>query len=239
MKCSRIFEHVLFVLLLGAAGTMTPAVSQSPTSGTGTPSEKKPSAHIRVRVMLFNDKQSISVSLPQDGAGPRSLLALPGTERPVTTSYEEIPIDSDNLAVKVGETPLPTQTTLVEDVYYTLLIYPKAGKIVSKLLQDTFSPDSEKLCRMRIFNLGSERTTMLTLGGGKEIPVGPNTFHELDLQQAGSVPIEVRVLDPAGGHPARSLIAINTGATPACSIVIVPDYRGKFRPRVWNDGPQE
>jgi len=222
---------LLFCLLASAIPARLDAESASP------PSAKKQPAYFRVRAFLMEEKQPISVTLPQPNLEPVELLSAPNGERVINTPYEEMPAKEIKLAVRIGSETYDVHAKLDEGIYYTLLVYRESGRLLTPLLQDTFADPTEPGCHIRVFNFGSERTAILSFRGKYAQQFASNTFTELILPSHGKLKINAIVPDPSGGYPAKSSAEINTKSSQAFSVVIVPDYRGKFRPRIWIDGP--
>lgn len=200
-------------------------------------SNKKLPAHLRIRAFLMDEKQAISVSLAQPNADPRELLGAPNGGHPINTPYEELPPKETKLSINIGGETRDVAVKLDEGIFYTLLLYREGGRLLTPLLQDTFPGSEEPTCRVRVFNFGSNRTAHLSIGGNNTQRFPPNSFTELTLQPGGKLAINVTIPDPDGGYPALSSADLDTKSDRAVSVVIVPDYRGKFRPRIWMDGP--
>ena len=205
---------------------------------SGNPSStKKQSAYFRVRAFLMEEKQPISVTLLQPNVEPVEFLTASNSEQPINTPYEEMPAKEIKLAVRIGSENYDVHVKLNEGIYYTLLVYRESGRLLTPLLQDTFTDPAEPGCHIRVFNFGSERTAILSFRGKSPQQFAPNTFTELTLPSRGKIKINAMVPDPGGGYPAKSSAEISPRSSQAFSVVIVPDYRGKFRPRIWMDGP--
>ena len=204
----------------------------------GTPaSNKKLPAHFRVRVFLLDENQAISVNLSQPNADPVELLSAPNGEHPIITPYEELWPKETKLSIRIGSENHDVAVKLDEGLFYTLLVCRDGGGLVTPLLQDTFPDSAEPGCHVRVFNFGSSRTANLSIGGKKPRQFPPNTFRELLLPPDVKLVLNVSIPDPGGGYPAISSAEINTKSAQTVSVVIVPDYRGHFRPRVCQDGP--
>jgi len=206
------------------------------TEPSAPESNKKPSAHFRIRAFLMDEKQAISVALPQPNAEPLALLSASNGKNPINTPYEEFPPKEMKVDVAIGGKIHEVDVKLDAGIFYTLLLCREGGRLVTRLLQDTFPDPAEPGCHVRVCNFGSDRKAILSVGGNAMRQFDPNTFTELVLPPDGKVPINVSVLNPKGGYPANSNVVINTKSAQAVSVVIVPDYRGNFRPRVWMDG---
>jgi len=204
--------------------------------GTAAPNKKLP-AHLRVRAFLMDEKQAISVTLPQPNGDPVELLSAPNGEHPVITPYEDLPANENKLSIRIGSENHDLAVKLDEGIFYTLLLCREGGGLVTPLLQDKFPDSAEPGCHIRVFNFGSNRTANLSVGGKNARQFPPNTFTELMIPPDGKLALHVSIPDPDGGYPAISSAEINTKSAQAVSVVIVPDYRGKFRPRISKDGP--
>lgn len=222
---------LLFCLFASALPARLDAESRNP------PSAKKQPAYFRVRAFLMEEKQPISVALQQPNLDPVELLSAPNGESIISIPYEEMPAKEIKLTVRIGSESFDVNAKLDEGIYYTLLIYRESGRLLTPLLQDTFADPADPDCHIRVFNFGSERTAILTFRGQNAKQFAPNTFTEFTLPSRGKLKIDAMVPDPSGGYPAKSSTEINTNSVQAFSVIIVPDYRGKFRPRIWIDGP--
>ena len=222
---------LLFCLLALASPARLNAEPGAPATN------KKLPAHFRVRAFLMDEKEAISVTLPQPNADPVELLSAPNGEHPIITPYEELPAKEAKLSVRIGNENHDVAVKLDEGIFYTLLLCRHGGGLVTPLLQDTFPDSAEPGCHVRVFNFGSNRTANLSFGETNASQFPPNSFTELILPPAGKLALNVSILDPGGGYPAISSAGINTKSAQAISVVVVPDYRGNFRPRVCKDGP--
>jgi hypothetical protein len=186
----------------------------------------------------MDENQAISVTLPQPNVDPVELLSAPnGGEHPVITPYEELPAKETKLSIRIGSETRDLVVKLDEGIFYTLLLYREEGRLLTPLLQDTFLGSEEPNCHVRVFNFGSNRTANLSIGGNNTQRFPPNSFTELTLPRKRKLAINVTIPDPDGGYPALSSVELGTKSDRSVSVVIVPDYRGKFRPRIWMDGP--
>jgi hypothetical protein len=223
---------LLFCFLASAFPARMNAEPEPPSS------KKKQPAYFRIRVFLLDEKQAVSATLPQPNADPVELLSAPSGEHPITTPYEGLPAKETKLAIRIGSQTHEVDMKLDEGIYYTLLVYREGGGLLTPLLQDTFPDPAEPGCHIRIFNFGSNRTANLSLDGKNEQQFAPNTFTELPaLPVEGKLAINITIPDPGGGYPAIARADINIKAARALSVVIVPDYRGNLRPRIFKDGP--
>lgn len=218
----------LFVALLSAQET-APVPEASPN---------KSPAHVRVWAMVFAEKTAFAVKLrPKDGE-PVSLLDTPG-ETPSKGFYGEIPKGVAELSiVSAGQIVDTKSITLASDDYQTILVRRKGSRLVLEVLQDPLPGQKDFPPALRLFNFGTGRVAEVTIGKEGKVVVPDNEFLIKPISQTGEVPLSVVLPDPAGGPPAISSTDIDTRTSPSWSVVTVPDYRGKLRPRVSPDGKE-
>lgn len=196
-------------------------------------------SYIRVRVVAVGLQEPVSASLKN--APPDFPLFLESfvPSLPTTTPYEKIPSKGKAIELEFGGKSSSVTLDLIPSQFYTLLLYQKGTDLETKLLQDSFPPETSSQIPLRIFNFGSMRSATIKIGDFPIINSFPSSFQEASLPSSGILPMQIVVPDPAGGYPALNLGEIDLRKGKALSIFIMPDYRGKFRPRVWQDAVLE
>jgi len=206
---------------------------------TDSVAPKYPNSYLRVRIMAFDIQTPVSVSLRSSTPDAPKILDEYVPLKPTTTPYENVPSKGDALEISVGGKTKTLNLDLLPDAFYTLLLYENESSLEQRLLQDSFPPGSQSRPPLRIYNFGSNRSALIKVGNFAPIKSPPKTFLEIEMDGSGVLPMQVVVPDPAGGYPAISSGEIVFTEGKSTSIVIIPDYRGKFRPRVWQDAVLE
>ena len=91
--------------------------------------------------------------------------------------------------------------------------------------------------RLRIFSGGSNRPARVYTKD-QTLAVQPNSSVEWRIP-AGATRLGVVVASEDGSPPAESVLEFDAIARSGISVWIVPDYRGRFRPRVFADAVRE
>ncbi len=226
---------LLPALICGAAFSL----EASPEKVDGGPviaAAKAPTSFFRVRIMTFQESEPIFVAIQSRNQEDLVLMENVRPSSPTATSYEEIPSKNTTIQLEVGGVSKKYNEDFLPDQFYTLLLYPKGSGLEDILLQDTFIGNPGQFPNLRILNFGSNRNATVVIEGQPTIPVPPNTFIQKVLLGEGTKKMTVTVPDPEGGYPALSMGEIQLSSNRATTIMIAPDYRGKFRPRIWQDG---
>lgn len=226
---------LIFFLLSFFASFVFAQETEQPDSAA----PKRPLSYLRVRIMAFDIETPVSISLKSAAPDAPKILDEYVPIQPSTTPYEGTASKGDALEISIGGKTNTLNLDLLPDTFYTLLLYQNGSNLEQRLLQDSFPPGSLSRPPLRIFNFGSNRSAQIKVGDFAPITSPPGTFQEIELDASGILPMQVIVPDPAGGYPALSSGEILFTQGKSTSIVIIPDYRGKFRPRVWQDAVLE
>ncbi len=237
MKTPHLFA-LFFVTATLLMQTVASAQQVTEDASAGGNSRKQES-YIRVRVVAVGLQESVSVFLKDapDDFPPFLESFVPSL--PTTTPYEKIASRGKTIELQIGGKASSVTLDLLPSQFYTLLLFQKGSELETKLLQDSFPPEASSQIPLRIFNFGSSRSATIKIGDFPLINSSPSSFQEVSLPALGILPMQIVVPDPEGGYPALNLGEMDLEKGKGTSIFIMPDYRGKFRPRVWRDAVLE
>jgi hypothetical protein len=208
---------------------------------TAPPPEASPAkspAHVRVWAMVFGEKTPFAVKTKTKEGEPMTLLDTPG-DKPTKGFYAEVPKGPTELTIVANGLVADTKTVdLVANDYRTILVRRKGARLVLEVLQDPLPGQKDFPPTLRLLNFGTGRVAEVTIGTEGKVLVPDNDFLIKPITQTGEVPLSVVLPDPTGGPPAISSTDIDTRTSPSWSVVTIPDYRGKLRPRVSPDGKE-
>lgn len=200
--------------------------------------KKGPLAHVRVWMMVFNENAPLAVKSQSAGGEPMTIFEGDG-KTPSKSSYLEIPHGSTTLSLTTGASPVKSEKIdFKPDDYRTILISRKNGALSWEIFQDPIPGQKDFPPAVRLLNFGTERTADITIGTQPPVKVQPNTCLVTPLLASGEINIAVSLPDPMGGPAATSVTDLNTSISPSWSVIMIPDYRGKLRPRVSPDGKE-
>jgi|GEM_PF-6044809 len=223
-------RFVLFFCIL-----VVPIYSQETTLPPEVSSKKSP-GHVRVWAMVFAEKTPFAVKLRSKGGEPVSLLETNG-DTPTQGFYTEIPMGRTEVTIVCNGQVLDIGLIdLAPGDYRTIVVRRKGPRLVLEILQDPLPGQKDFPPALRLFNFGTNRIAEITIAKEGNVFVPNNDFLIRPITQSGVVPLSVVLPDPDGGPPAISSTDINTRTSPSWSVVTIPDYRGKLRPRVSPDG---
>ena len=230
------FPRVVLCFVASLAVQLSAAFAQNPeTSSEGDASRS--SAHLRVWSMVYGEKSPLTVRSETGDDQPVTLQQSPG-DVPQRDSYVDVRGGKVKIVLLSGGAPLKTEEIdLVPNDYRTVVVSRKDGSLALDILQDPLPGQKNFVPSARLFNFGTDRAMEVSLGS-KKARVSPNSFQIVQLSGSGIVPIKVSLPDPKGGFPALSDTDIDLAAHPSWSLVAIPDYRGKLRPRVSPDGQE-
>jgi len=197
---------------------------------------KGPPAHVRIWAMVYDENTPFAVKAKAAQGDPIVLIETDG-KIPNRSSYVELPKGQTDLSLLSAGTPVKSEKIeLKPDDYRTILISRKNGVLSWEVLQDPIPKQKDFPPAVRLLNFGSDRVADVQIGAQPLVKVQPNSFVVAPLTESGTVNINVSLPDPKGGPPATSITDFSTAVSPSWSVVVIPDYRGKLRPRISPDG---
>jgi hypothetical protein len=230
MNFRLLFLSLIFTFAFSRPGEAQEAIPE------GASDPKRVPAHIRVWVMVFDEKAPISIAFKGKDAESVTLLEAPGVQ-PTRGFYVEVPKGSGEIVASAGEIVLASATVdLLPDDHRTVLISRKGGKLNLQVLQDPLPGQKDFPPVVRLLNFGTGRSAEVTLGAQNKVIVPENQMVISQVPAQTDIPLRVVLPDPSGGPPAISSTDIDSRTSPSWSLVVIPDYRGKLRPRVSPDG---
>lgn len=215
---------------------LTPLAAQS-TEHESAAGRRETAVNLRAWIFPLDLTQAVSVSAASDGADWLSLLASSKDGVAVSAAgYTQIPPGKIRIDLKSGEEVLAAKPwNLREAAHYTVLAWNDAGRWEMQIFEDDLSSARTAERPLRVLNFARGRETTLALDDGEEIPVAKDAVREMKVPGQVTL-VTTRVKSPDGGPPAKSSIEIDISAVPSTYLLIVPDYRGRMRPRVISGG---
>lgn len=230
MEIIRISKGLLLALFFSPALMIA---QEAPTPAE--PAGKKPGG-LRIWAMVFDEKAPIAIKGRSSDDEPKTLLEVAGA-KPQKSPYLEIPSGKITVSLTQGDQALGSQEIeLAENDLKTLLFYRSGGQVKMQVFQDPLPGQKNFPPTLRLLNFGTGRVAEVTLGPSEKISVPENTCFVSKVSKKGSLDLQVVLPDPAGGPAAVSMTDVDMGAHPSWSVLMIPDYRGKIRPRVSPDG---
>lgn len=230
------FSRIAICFAASLAVQLSAAFAQTPEA-TPEGDAPKSSAHIRVWAMVYGEKSPFTVRSETGDDQPVTLLQGKG-DAPQRDPYVDVKNGKVKIVLLSGGAPIKTEEIdLLPNDYRTVVVSRKGGSLAMDILQDPLPGQKNFVPAARLFNFGTDRTMEVSFGPQKA-QVSPDSFQVIPLSGSGNIPIKVSLPDPKGGYPALSETDIDLAAHPSWSLVAIPDYRGKLRPRVSPDGQE-
>lgn len=230
--------HFYLLAVFGIAAAFNVGLGQETEVTPPPPGKTEIPAHLRVWAMVFEENSNIAVRYKKEGITPVVLMEAPG-EKPMRGSYLEVPKGAGEIELLSGGVPTSSvKLDLLADDYRTLLVSRDGGKLGLQVLQDPIPGQKDFPPAIRLLNFGTGRVAEVTIGAQPKVVVPENRCLITPVEGKGEAVLRVALPDPMGGPAATSTTDVNMGTSPSWSVVMIPDYRGKLRPRVSPDGKE-
>lgn len=209
-------------------------------SQESAPEDSRAPATAKVRGWLFpsGDKEVFALALKPTGASEPVVLASTKDGAVVSDAgYTELqPSTGVEVALQSGEKTISAQAlALREGCHYTIVAWSDGGRWQLKAYADDLGSPNATDRPLRVLNFAEGRPTSVSVAGGAETKVAPDSVTELRApSELVLVTVKVQAMD--GGAPAQSSVELDFSFLPCAYVAIGPDYRGRMRPRIISGG---
>lgn len=201
---------------------------------------EKPQAFLRGWICGADESPVFMVLIDEEG-GVVQLAEAAGGAVSASELYQPFKPGRRAVELRSGKDVLArADAPLRKDGVYTLLAWKTGPSWQTQLFSDAAAAPNAPDCPLRIVNFAGGRETLLSVDGGDDTKVSPNTVQEFRGPRKVSM-VRVQVLSLDGGPPAQSSVEVDFRSIPSAYVVVGPDYRGRMRPRIISGGqpPEE
>jgi len=231
----RAEEQVLINPPPETAETPTPEADEPEEPTEEELEEQANTGYLRCWVLLSDETLPLAVRITQPGI-EEPLPLFEGTPtKPARGGYQLLKKGPARIQIDRGGEPWKTVEFQVEpQTYQTLLFMENGATPKGELLPDRPPLELGHQSQLRIFNVASNRTAILEIDETTRLEIPPETYATHYLTARENIPVRI-VVPNEDGYPAISHSEISTTSAKSWSILIAPDYRGRFRPRTSPD----
>lgn len=221
-------KRAIALLIFFQLSCMLPA--QEP--GEEAPTEREaPQSVLRGWIYGADESPVVMVLIDEEG-GAVQLAEAAGGAVSASELYQPFKPGRRAVELRSGENVLArADVPLRKDGVYTLLAWKTGPRWQTQLFSDAAVAPNAPDRPLRIVNFAGGRETMLSVDGGDDTKVSPNTVQEFRGPRKVSM-VRVQVLSLDGGPPAQSSVEVDFRSLPSVYVVVGPDYRGRMRPRI-------
>jgi hypothetical protein len=195
-----------------------------------------PQAFLRGWIYGADESPVSMVLVDEQGGEPIRLAEAAGGAVSASELYQSFKPGRRAVELRSGEQILArADAPLRNDETYTLLAWKTGARWQTQLFSDTAVGSNAPDRPLRIVNFAGGRETLLSIDGGADTKVAPDTVQEFRGPRKLSM-VRVQVLSLDGGPPAQSSVEVDFRAVPSTYVVVGPDYRGRMRPRIMLGG---
>lgn len=179
-----------------------------------------------VAMFLLDEADGESVTLAEAAGG-----AVSASEQ-----YQTLKLGSRTVEVRAGKKVLARkEVALRKGEIGTLLAWQTGDRWQTEVFSDSTGEPNAPDGLLRIINFAGGRETLLSIDGGVDTKVAPDSVQEFRGPRKVCM-VRVQVLAKDGGPPAQSSVEVDFRALPTAYVVVGPDYRGRMRPRIISGG---
>jgi hypothetical protein len=202
---------------------------------------EEPQAYLRGWIYGADESRVAMVLVDEEGGEPVPLAEAANGAVSASELYQTLKPGRRTVELRSGEKVLARkEVALRKDETGTLLAWRTGAKWQTEMFSDTAAASNTPDRPLRIVNFAGSRETLLSIDGGADMKVAPDSVQEFRAPPQ-TIMLRVQVLAQDGGAPAQSSVEVGFRSLPSAYVVVGPDYRGRMRPRIFNGGqpPEE